>query len=395
MSENKVIAFPNAARSPMTGRLLLGSRLRDARIAAGMNQTELAERIGVSRQAVSSYEAGEKSPDPTVFQRIAETLRQPPSFFTTGDPPTFGNAGTRFYRKFGSDTKRRNEACAVLGEWFAQTAKYLDNFVNFPKVNVPRYQTDQPDNSYTFEQVDDIANEVRRQWGLGLGPLSNVLSLIESKGIVVCRYELTGESVEAFSYWNGKRPFVFLATEKEVGVRSRFDLAHELGHLVLHRHISQSELEQKDRLRQIEREANWFAGAFLLPRASFSNEIYAARLDAFVPLKARWKVSIQAMIYRCHTLGIFDDDQTLNLRKQISFRRWRMKEPLDDPRTIPLEQPKLLRKAVDLILQHKVRHPSELVADLKIREELIEEFCALPGGTLRHSNNYTFEPTLK
>lgn len=360
-----------------------------------MKQTELADLIGVSRQAVSSYEAGDKSPDPAVFQRMAEALRQPPGFFTTGDAPTFGDAGTRFYRKFGADTKRRNEACAVLGDWFAQTSKYLDNFVNFPIVNVPRHQPDGATGAYTFEEVDDIANEVRRQWGLGPGPLSNVLSLIESKGVVVCRYELTGESVEAFSYWNGERPFVFLATEKEVGVRSRFDLAHELGHLVLHRHVSQNELEDKERLRQVEREANWFAGAFLLPRASFSNEIYAARLDAFVPLKARWKVSIQAMIYRCHSLGIFDDDQTLNLRKQISFRRWRLREPLDDPKTIPLEQPKLLKKAVDLIIQNNVKHPSEILSDLKIREELVEDFCSLPSGTLRQSKTYGFEPTLK
>jgi Zn-dependent peptidase ImmA (M78 family) len=104
-----------------------------------------------------------------------------------------------------------------------------------------------------------------------------------------------------------------------------YDLAHELGHIVLHRWIEQVDLENKTILKEIEAEADKFAGAFLLPSTSFPNEIYTARLDAFVPLKERWKVSIQAMVYRCRDLDIIDADQALNLYKQISFRRWRKK----------------------------------------------------------------------
>jgi Zn-dependent peptidase ImmA (M78 family) len=131
---------------------------------------------------------------------------------------------------------------------------------------------------------------------------------MESKGIVICRYEMQGENVEAFSFWNGHRPFIFLASEKEAAVRRRYDLAHELGHLILHRWIEQSELEDRAILKAIEGEAYKFAGAFLLPSSSFPNEVYTTRLDAFIPLKQRWKVSIQAMIYRCADLDLIDAD---------------------------------------------------------------------------------------
>jgi Zn-dependent peptidase ImmA (M78 family) len=88
-----------------------------------------------------------------------------------------------------------------------------------------------PAGRYALDEIEEIALSVRKHWGLGLGPLSNVLALLESKGIVLCHYELEGESVEAFSFWNGSRPFIFMASEKEAGVRRRYDLAHELGHL--------------------------------------------------------------------------------------------------------------------------------------------------------------------
>lgn len=383
---NNIIAFPNSARLTQAERFLMGAKIRDARKAMRINQVELSHAVGVTRQAISAFELDEISPDPVTFSRIAEALKQPISYFTSPANPSFGQSETRFYRKFGTDTVRRNDACAVLGEWFVQVAKYLSNYVNFPTTSVPQFTPANEQKEYSFDEINEIADQVRKKWGLGAGPISNVLSLMESKGIVICRYEMTGENIEAFSYWNAERPFVFIASEKEVGARSRFDLAHELGHLVLHRNVTQEELEDKSRLKIVEKEANWFAGAFLLPQSTFPNEIFSPRLDAFLPLKARWKVSIQAMIYRCHSLGIFDDDQTLNLRKQISFRRWRTKEPMDDPRTIPLEQPKLLQKAVHLLIEHQVKHSEDFKDDLRLRPELLEDFCGLSRGTLSKNN---------
>ena len=397
MPSNKIVHFPSpAARASQAGRLLIPSKLRDARKVARLSQVELSELIGVSRQAVSAYERGDKSPEPSTFQRIAEVLNQPIRFFINPDAPQFGAEGARFYRKFGPDTVRRNQACEVLGDWFVQTAKYLDGFINYPTPVLPEYAPKGKEGRYEFDEINEIALNLRKQWGLGPGPISNVLALLESKGIVVCRYEMQGENVEAFSFWNGARPFIFMASEKEAGARLRYDLAHELGHLVLHRWVEQSDLEDKATLKAIEGEADKFAGAFLLPSTSFPNEIYTTRLDAFVPLKERWKVSIQAMVYRCRDLDLIDADQALNLYKQISFRRWRKKEPLDDPRKIPIEQPRLLKRAIELLLESGKKHPEDILNELPLSPAFIERFCALKPGTLGAGGGVSvFEPSLK
>lgn len=395
MPDNKVLRFPTAARAASAGRLLIPSRLRDARKVARLSQEELGALVGVTRQSVSAYERGDKVPEPTTFQKISQVLGQPVAYFTNGGGDGFGVFSTRFYRKCGPDTARRNDACAVLGEWFVQTARYIDTFVTLPSVELTEAAPEGGRSTYTVEQIDDIALSLRAKWGLGAGPISNVLALLEAKGIIVCRYELQGENVEAFSFWNGTRPFIFMASDKESGVRLRYDLAHELGHLVLHRWVEQNEIYNPGRLKVVEAEANRFAGAFLLPKTSFPNEVYTTRLDAFLPLKERWRVSIQSMVYRCRDLDIIDADQYLNLYKQISFRKWRKKEPLDDPRHIPLEQPKLLRRAMELIIE-KRKHPDEIANELHLSREWVETFCNLPEGALRGGvAPSSFEPTLK
>jgi Zn-dependent peptidase ImmA (M78 family) len=186
-----------------------------------------------------------------------------------------------------------------------------------------------------------------------------------------------------------------MASDKESVARHRYDLAHELGHLILHKWIEAEELKAPTILKRIEVEADTFAGAFLLPQRSFPNEVYTSRLDAFVELKKRWRVSIQSMIYRCRDLEIIDGDQFTNLYKQISFRKWRTKEPLDDPTVMTLEQPKLLRRAVELVLEGKRKHPDEVLSDLNFSTKLIEDFCNLPRGTFDKKPYDIFNPSLK
>ena len=282
--------------------------------------------------------------------------------------------------------------CDVLGKWFVQTTRYLYDLVTFPDVNIPS-AAPSDGNRYTEEEIERVAEECRRLWGLGVGPISNVVGLLETKGIVVCRYEVSKQNIEAFSFWNGSRPFIFLASEKDFAVRSRFDAAHELGHLILHRWIGPEELEDLKTLKLIEAEANRFASAFLMPRKSFPNEVYTSRLDAFVELKRRWKVAIQAMVYRCKDLGIFDEFQVTNLYKQISFRKWRKNEPLDDQ--IPLEQPKLLKRAIEAIIGAGKKMGDEIVAQICISAPFVAAFCGLPLELFLRNGPGEFLPILK
>lgn len=393
MANEKIIRFPSSARAQSVGRLLIPSRLKEARYAARLTQGDLGEQVGVTRQAISAYERGDKTPESAVFQKIADALNQPAAFFTGEGPSVFGQFSTRFFRKVGPDTTRRNDACAVLGKWLAQTAFYLNEFVSFPELILPEAEPDGINGTYSIDAIDEIANDLRKTWGLGAGPISNMLALLEAKGIFVCKYELTGENIEAFSFWSGNRPFIFMTSEKNAGVRLRYDLAHELGHLVLHRWVEQSEIDDPARLKVIEMEANRFAGAFLLPKASFPNEIYTLKLDAFIPLKERWKVSIQSMVYRCKDLEIIDSDQFMNIYKQISFRKWRKNEPLDDSNRIPIEQPRLLKRAMEMLLESR-KHRDEVLADLRLSSAWVEAFCNLPTGSLASISETNTDPPI-
>jgi len=392
---DNVLRFPIAAREVDSGRRLIPARLQEARIAMRMNQTELADLVGVKRQSISAYENGAKSPEPETMSAIARHLGQPISFFTREELPTFGEASVLFYRKVGQDTNRRNMACMVYSKWLGELAYTFEPFVNYPQVDLPSFEPSSPDGRYSEEEIEEIAERVRDYFGLGLGPISNMVRLLEAKGVIICRVEVPGEKIEAFSFWHGQRPFIFLASDKESAVRSRFDVAHELAHLCLHRWVSQEDIEEPSSLKIIEKEADRFSASFLLPRKSFPNEIYSPRLLAFVDLKRRWKVAIQAMIYRCKDLGIFDDRQVTNLYKEISRKKWRTREPLDGPDGIPMEQPLLLQKVAELALTSGKLSADEIKAHFRLSSDWIAALAGIPESKLMTTAEPRFLPTLK
>ena len=163
----------------------------------------------------------------------------------------------------------------------------------------------------------------------------------------------------------------------------------------MHSWVSTTEIEDVSRLKQIEAEANRFAGAFLLPRKSFPNEVYSARAESFIHLKERWKVAIAAMIYRCKDLAIFDDRQVTNLYKQISFKKWRTHEPLDGPSGLPMEKPTLLRTIAELIIGSGRAMVEEICARLALGPAVLEQMWGLEPGALDPPSATVFTPSLK
>lgn len=337
---------------------LLPDRLTEAREASGFNLTELAERLGVTRQAVSRYELGSLSPSPEVMAKISTTLDQPLVFFTTTRPASTLASGAAFFRSFKSASATSRRVCLRQRQWLIDCHLYLSRFINFPEVKIEERSQD----TYVREDIEVIAKECRRAWGLGDGPIDNMVELLEANGFVVARAQFFERKIDAFSFWHGSRPYIFLGADKSSACRSRFDAAHELGHIVLHGGMTPEQLEDPVTLKRVEKEADQFASSFLLPLASFPSEIYSSRLSHFVELKKRWKVSIAAMIYRCSALEIFGEDQVLNLRKQMSAQKMRTNEPLDD--IIPLEAPTSLIKACNLIIENGIRVADDFVNEI-------------------------------
>lgn len=343
-------------------------RLTEAREALALNLTDLAEKVGVTRQAISRYELGTLTPSAEVLGKITETLGQPLAFFFSARQATTLASGPAFFRSFKSATASSRRACLRQRQWLIDSYIHIEKYINFPKVDVQEFLQ----SPYSQEEIEEIANNCRQSWGLGDGPISNMIDLLESNGVVVARAELSNKKIDAFSFWFGERPFIFLGADKSSACRSRFDAAHELGHLILHGGITTEDLEeQPEILKRIEKEADSFASAFLLPASSFPAEIFSSRLSHFVELKKRWKVSIAAMIYRCSTLEIFHENQILNLRKQMSMQKMRTTEPLDD--LIPIEAPSLLQKSFNLIIEHKIKTAYDFAQDIPLSSSVVSK----------------------
>ena len=175
---------------------------------------------------------------------------------------------------------------------------------------------------------DKAAISLRQHWAIGEQPISNMVNLLESKGVRVFSLSENTKNVDAFSCWRNDTPYIFLNTFKSTE-HSRFDAAHELGHLVLHKHGGPHQ-------KAAEFEANTFASCFLMPEADIRSTISyvtsATSIDQLVQRKTRWGVSIAALVYRLHKIGILTDFKYRHLYIQINKMGYRTKEPNEMPR---------------------------------------------------------------
>lgn len=356
----------------------IGARLREAREARGLSGTQLADLLGVTRQAVAQYEAGERSPSPEMLTRMSAVLNLPHAFFTR--QPVEDWAETIFFRSRKSTTKAARKKARRRRLWLDQITKYAMRHVEIPRVNFPPCNFPADPAKITDEQIEHAATALRRFWGLKDGPISDVTLLLENNGAVAAREPFEESEMDAYSTWADNIPYVILNDDNQSAVRARLNVAHECAHLVLHRNVDYVRLEEREAdMERTEEQAYRFAGAFLLPEATFGREFIAPTLDAFLALKPRWKVSITAMVKRAENLGLISPDEARRLWMSIGRRKWRTHEPLDDELTP--EYPRLLRRAYELALTEKVISKDDTIAELALATNDVESLAGLPLGT--------------
>lgn len=358
----------------------VGARLTEARESRALTMIALAELVGVTRQAISQYEAGDAMPSPAVMDRIVEVLSVPLHFFLRPAAPKPDRIV--FYRSLASATKTVRVRSERRYEWLRQVVSYLRQYIELPAVKFPEFNAPEDPNYLTSDRIEEIASATRKSWGLRDGPISNVVMLLENNGAIISRHKLDCEALDAFSEWHevDHAPYIILGSEKPSAARSRLDAAHELGHMLLHRNVPRSLFNKQDVFKLIEEQAFRFATAFLLPEQTFTSSFRVPTLDAFKSLKATWKVSIAAMIKRSEQLGVLTPEQSQRLWMNRTRRGWRTLEPLDD--VLELEQPRLLRRSIDMLQRsgRPVRH--ELEALLGLYAADIESVCGLLPGEL-------------
>lgn len=264
-------------------------RLTLARLRAGLSKTELATQAGVSVRTITNYETGQQQPEGATLLALARILRFPPEYFDKENAPVIDKADRDkiSFRARSKMTRGQTDTAVASMHMGAEIRDWLNDRLTLPAVDIPDYADCDPETA---------AACLRQAWGLGQMPIAHLLDVVESHGVMVFSLAMDTAVVDAFSVWHDGLPMIFLNRQK-TAERCRFDLAHELGHLLLH-------TRGKPQGREAEQEADQFASALLMPRdAMLAEPVGAGTLDRLVIIKQRWRVSAAALNYRLHKLG--------------------------------------------------------------------------------------------
>jgi Zn-dependent peptidase ImmA (M78 family) len=247
--------------------------------------------------------------------------------------------------------------------------QHLRNFGTFPNFDYPNLP------AASLDDVERVAEACRLHWKLGVdAPIGDMARVIENAGTVILSVDLkTAEHVDAFSRF-GEISVVVLNTQKDSPSRTLFDMAHEVGHGIMHRTSRGLTLDKR------EAEADRFAGAFLMPRGAFETDFTASRgadWDGLLDMKRYWRVSIQAILRRAYQLQLIDAVEYRTRFRTLSGWGWRTTEP-DEP---TMDQPTLFQKALQRALVDYGKTPGDLARELGWKPTLFEKATGVPVPT--------------
>jgi Zn-dependent peptidase ImmA (M78 family) len=271
-------------------------------------------------------------------------------------------------------------------EWAADIVDYVESFIDLPHVEVPDFSWDS--DSGSDEDIEHLALRVRQEWSLGNGPIHDMVPLLENHGFILIREPVGCDDMDAVCRWQTGRPFILYSSEVKSNPRTNFNLAHELGHILIHGGVE----VDSENIAKIERQANRFAGAFLLPRNSFPLEVLSTSIEYFKTLKSRWRVAISAMIYRCKDLEILNSSQVGYLWRQMNALGIKKIEPLDS--AFPISAPSLLSASLEMLVKNRVQTREEIEVAINLNPSDIESLGGTEAGWLSAEKVVNFRPKL-
>jgi Zn-dependent peptidase ImmA (M78 family)/transcriptional regulator with XRE-family HTH domain len=314
----------------MTG---VGEMLRLARQRKGFPQKEAAPKLGIPQPVLSRFENGVAEPDEAFLVKAALVYDLPRAFFDLREPVYGPPVSVHPMPRAKADVTARDldMVTAELNIRVMQMRRFLDAVDFAPKATLPQMDVEQ------YGSPEKIAAVVRAHWGLPPGPVKNVTALVERAGVVVGVSDFGGASVSGMTFKVPGQPPLVLLNAGHPADRMRFTLAHELGHLVMHRFPTAT----------MEDEANQFASAFLMPAGDAASAFQGRRvtLELLAALKPEWKVSMQALLMRAKALGYIDHNQSRYLWQQMGVKGWRLSEPAE--LDFEHEKPTVLRSIIN------------------------------------------------
>lgn len=347
-------------------------RLCLARQRRRLTAKALADVAGVTAVTISRLENGENTPDDDTLSKLAKALKYPVEFFFLDDPEPIDAEAVSF-RSLSKMRAGERDAALAAGQIGLDLSVWVEKRFKLPDPDLP---------DFSYETDPEVAaRSLRQYWAIGEKPIGNMIRLLETKGIRVFSLSENTASVDAFSFWRDEKPYVFLNNFK-TAEHSIWDSAHELGHLVLHRHAGTQ--PNTNLSRNAEREANRFASAFLMPR----NDVRArvgrpVNVKTILKAKERWRVSAMAMAYRLRSLEHLTEWQY----KSICIELGRLGYRNSEPNGIERETSAIWQKVLTQLWSERTTQ-KEMAADLKLPQDELESLIwGLTGVDNSPKNN--------
>ena len=301
---------------------MFSERLMRARKAAGMSMNALGIAIGVSANAIKKYEHGEAMPSSGKLYKLAKTLGVRSEYFFR---PTKVALGHVEYRKRSNTPQKTLDR--INGDVLDQAELWTELLDLFPDSVRPISKFTLPNNLPetvdSEEAIESIAEQMRKEWQLGLNPIPDMIDCLESRGImVICTDVNIGNKFDGLAGQINGSPVIVVSTTQP-GDRQRFTLAHELGHLVLHGRLPDTIDEEKA--------CNHFAGALLLPLIAIKQHLGTYR-QALEPrelfmLKQEFGISMMGILVRAGQANVISSSLQKQYYMKFNKLKWRTREP--------------------------------------------------------------------
>jgi Zn-dependent peptidase ImmA (M78 family)/transcriptional regulator with XRE-family HTH domain len=348
-----------------------GRRVVDLRNLLALTQKELSSLSGIGRSYLSDIERGNVELTPAAIQRICSATATPTSFFQYSTP-SYSADDINFPKNSRVSAKGRDFVIQAFKEIERISAVLAEAPVRLKRVSIPLADHSDILSEHDF---DLLAGDIRQAYRLdGDAPMRNVTRMMERAGIAIAPMSapfgndtlLDGHcGVSHHPAWSPRASVGLVAGM--TGDRQRFTLAHEFGHIVLHSWRTVSDPDQR------EREADYFAGALLLPRRCAEEDIAESlTLRGYMPIKAKFGISLHAIVARAQRLGLITRDRQRSLMIQLSSRGWREKEPVD----VGHESPVLLH--TELVALHGAHPYSAASSALGVSPALLQSWIPEP-----------------
>lgn len=338
-----------------------------AREAQSLTQVELSKKTGLSQPTLSKAENGTRPLSEVDLPRVAQALRVTPELLCWPDETHGFGSASFFHRKQQSLSQK--------------TLRKIQARVNLLRMRLARLMTGlEIEASRVMPRLDPdecggpsgVAKRLRAMWRIPMGPLIDLVDLVESANGIVVRRDFGTHRINAISVWHPGLGPLFVLNHSLTPERQRFILAHELGHMIMH--------EGEPPREHAEREADEFAEELLMPAAEITRELLNIDVRLAITLKPYWRVPMQSLIIRAEHLDVISQNRCRSLHAYMNKAGYLASEPLPLQR----EEPQLVRDMLEVQISDHGNTLRDLARVLgMLEEDLASELPLETGPALR------------